>query len=63
MKNKLLPCPFDGKKPRIYKVPKFPKGYYWTVKCECSNVTVCTRNMQSKKEAVEAWNHRAGEEQ
>lgn len=52
-------CPFCGKKPHIYKVPKFPKGYYWTVQCERLDVIVHTRSMQSKKDAIEAWNRRA----
>lgn len=59
MPNKLKPCPFCGKKPHIYKVPKSPKGYYWTVQCERLDVIVYTRSMQSKKDAIEAWNRRA----
>lgn len=63
MTNKLKPCPFCGKRPQIYKFPKFPKGASWAIQCEYSGMIVSTRHMQSKKEAIEAWNRRAGEEQ
>ena len=62
MTSKLLTCPFCGKQPHIYKSPKFPKGYHWTVQCDFSGVIVLTRSMPSKKEAIEAWNRRASEE-
>ena len=61
MVNKLKPCPFCGKKPIVVKVEKFPRGYYWAIQCDRSNVIVYTKSHNTKKEAIEEWNSRAGD--
>ena len=58
MENKLKPCPFCGRKPKICKRPKFPKGLEWSIYCDRDNVRVHTCSMETRKEAIAAWNRR-----
>lgn len=56
------PCPFCGKEPRIYgdKYGDKPQAYIACVNKDCP-VTLETIFFQTRIEAIEAWNHRAGD--
>ena len=58
--SKLKPCPFCGGEAEM---SKWKCGYY--VSCIESDCFVCpeTGDFESREEAIEAWNKRAGNEQ
>lgn len=60
--NKLKPCPFCGKKPKVIKTKEFPKGYRWRVECYRGNTRAYTCSFPMRQEAIEAWNRRAEKE-
>lgn len=55
----LKPCPFCGGKDSGMLTTSYD-GYWFAVFCE--NCMVQTRKCRQEKEAIEAWNRRAGEE-
>ena len=60
MEEKLKPCPWPGKsKPKICKIPKFPRGYNWQVIWRDSGVQIITCAFPSRREAIAAWNKRS----
>lgn len=61
MADKVKKCIYCGNKPIIVKAPKFTKGYHWYIHCDRGDVIVCTKNCNTRKEAIEAWNCRVGE--
>lgn len=68
--TKVKPCPFCGKIPMILRDIRFPNSspvtVYEVVCCsslnECILSYVYTRYYRRKKDAIEAWNTRRGEE-
>lgn len=59
MMPELKPCPFCGHDSGMV----YSDSYGYAVKCTESKCDVCvlTRHFDTKKEAIEAWNRRAGE--
>ena len=54
----LKPCPFCGGKDSGMLTTSYD-GYWFAVFCE--NCMVKTRKCRQEKDAIEAWNRRAGE--
>ena len=56
-KNKLNPCPFCGKKPKL--VSGFSKCYAECVNGSCHAVLYTKHSKKTKAEAIKLWNKRA----
>lgn len=55
----LLPCPFCGKKAKLYK-QKFNSGILYEVACQNSKCTYLITQKKNKKKAIKIWNKRKG---
>lgn len=64
MKIELKPCPFCGEEATLqrYFDPHEDIAFYVACSGESCEVSPMTNDFRTEQEAIEAWNHRAGED-